>query len=457
MGKVTVVKAHALSQIQFLASSIHTPEWAIKEIVEIVYSFIWDGTYLISKEKASKAWKEGGITVPMIEHMCKAAFVKTTLRAKQYENELLWASNHVYELRKIGGVAALHPQTDLLEIKKKGTPTYILLQVEAWQFIQKLIDPIWSKEITKFSPVCYNKKIAAPPVGRSKKRLVIEVNYLLKAGLNTVGQWFDSRAERIKWQTAKEKGLHETALLEWQKVSKALRIEKIRILNDETLQIEEIPIFSPYFHTKKGVVNFPDISQKRILHEIAQTVEYIPNNTKVKFSKTLELTEDDLGLAFKKLRKDNPCTRMQEFQFKLLSGRVFTNKLYAKFGRKTSKKCTFCDEESQDFEHTYILCPTVQEFRRKLSEDWPGEPMDKKRWFLGVSNTNDTLEQCKNIIAKEVTHYIFKMNWAGENLSLVAFKNWLKSEEEPEEALAFRVNKIFDHHVKWSHIQVLLH
>ena len=82
--------------------------------------------------------------------------------------------------------------------------------------------------------------------------------------------------------------------------------------------------------------------------------------------------------------------------------------------------------------------------------------MDSKRWFLGVCSTNDTLELSKNIIAKEANHFIFKRNWAEQTLSVEAFKNWLRSDEEPEEALAYRVNKIFDHHLKWSHLQSLL-
>ena len=82
--------------------------------------------------------------------------------------------------------------------------------------------------------------------------------------------------------------------------------------------------------------------------------------------------------------------------------------------------------------------------------------MDKKRWFLGVSDTNDVLEKSKNIIAKESNHFIFKMNWANTEVSVAAFKNWLKSDEEPEEAFSLRINKVFDHHLKWSHIKLLL-
>ena len=185
-------------------------------------------------------------------------------------------------------------------------------------------------------------------------------------------------------------------------------------------------------------------------------MEYIPNGTQKKFSELLDLQDKDLELAFAKFKKDNPCTWKQEFQFKLLSGRIYSNKAYHRMGYKNSSNCTFCNEEEQTFIHAYLECPQVKLFRERLSSKWQGEAMSSKRWFLGVSETSEVLEKCKNIIAKEANHFIFKKNYAGEELSTTAFKNWLKSDEEPEEALAYRVNKIFDHHLKWSNLQLLL-
>ena len=122
-------------------------------------------------------------------------------------------------------------------------------------------------------------------------------------------------------------------------------------------------------------------------------------------------------------------------------------------GHKDSSNCTFCNKEDQDFIHLFLECPKVNNFREKTSEKLQGEPMTLKRWFLGVSETREVEEKCKNNIAKEANHFIFKKNHAGEMLSIT---NWLKSDEDPEEALAFRVKKTFYHHLKWSNIQLLL-
>ena len=61
-----------------------------------------------------------------------------------------------------------------------------------------------------------------------------------------------------------------------------------------------------------------------------------------------------------------------------------------------------------------------------------------------------------SMIAKEANHFIFKANWAGTELSVEAFKNWLRSDEEPEEALAYRINKIFDHRIRLGIMSILM-
>ena len=64
---------------------------------------------------------------------------------------------------------------------------------------------------------------------------------------------------------------------------------------------------------------------KRILTEIARSVEYEPNGTQKKVYEELDITDEELSNAFRNLKKDNPCTRKQEFQFRLLSSVVYTN------------------------------------------------------------------------------------------------------------------------------------
>ena len=56
--------------------------------------------------------------------------------------------------------------------------------------------------------------------------------------------------------------------------------------------------FDPFFKTKEGYIEARDISQKKILKELAKVAAYIPNNTQLKIQDILDLQEEELAKAF---------------------------------------------------------------------------------------------------------------------------------------------------------------
>ena len=254
---------------------------------------------------------------------------------------------------------------------------------------------------------------------------------------------------------AEERGLKKIARLEWQKASKALLSQKI-VLEGETWDLGMTPLYSPRFKTSEGFIEGSEITQKRILREIAKGVEYVPNGTQIKVERILGLLEEDLSLAFRRIKKDHRDGVMRDFQLILLSGAVYTNKAYKRMKKKESAKCTFCNEEQQDFTHLFISCNGVNKLRTEIATGWPGEKMTSKRWFLGCSSSNEDLERSKDYIAKEINHYVFQTNWANGDLSTAAFKNRIFAKEEVEEAVASKTNMLFDFQVKWENLRTLL-
>ena len=82
--------------------------------------------------------------------------------------------------------------------------------------------------------------------------------------------------------------------------------------------------------------------------------------------------------------------------------------------------------------------------------------MTIKRWFLGASLSNDRMEEAKDEIARKFNHYVFRCNWAGEQLNKTAFTNIVMNDEETELALAARLGKLYDAQVRWENIKTLL-
>ena len=278
---------------------------------------------------------------------------------------------------------------------------------------------------------------------------------LRKGNINTIGFFFKENGEIRNGNQAREDGLKEVMQFEWRKVHKALLSKKVQGIQTRDLRQIETD-FIPWFKTNWGELKGDDLTQKKILREIAKAVTYHPNDTQKKVGTLLDLEEEELARAFKRIKKDHMNRAMHDFQLKLLSGVLFTNKAYKRMGRKKSARCTFCEEEKQDFIHLYISCSGANKLRSGLAQCWLGEKMTTKRWFLGSSDHNDILEKSKEYVAKEVNHYIFQMNWAGKDISVKAFKDRVLAQEEVEEALAYETHKSFDFHEKWAHLKQLL-
>ena len=72
VGECVAVKVFALSQLQFIASFVPTPEWAIKRIGKVIYILLWTGEDRIYIEKLTKARKKGGLPLPLLSNIVEA-------------------------------------------------------------------------------------------------------------------------------------------------------------------------------------------------------------------------------------------------------------------------------------------------------------------------------------------------------------------------------------------------
>ena len=72
--------------------------------------------------------------------------------------------------------------------------------------------------------------------------------------------------------------------------------------------------------------------------------------------------------------------------------------------------------------------------------------MTPERWFLDVNSSNEILEKSKIISAKEKNRFV--LNEQGR------FRNQVMAVEDLEEELASRVNRTFEHYLKWVSINL---
>ena len=104
-----------------------------------------------------------------------------------------------------------------------------------------------------------------------------------------------------------------------------------------------------------------------VLKALANSQEYIWNNTQKKTTEALDLTEENWMAAFKDSQRHSSCARTQALLFEIYAGIAYTNKSYKRFGHKSRNNCTFCDEEEQSFGHLFRDCQKVKSLREAFT------------------------------------------------------------------------------------------
>ena len=73
--------------------------------------------------------------------------------------------------------------------------------------------------------------------------------------------------------------------------------------------------------------------------------------------------------SFRDIRKMKEGPYMKYVQFKMLHGRIITNKKLLDMGISDSSKCPYCDETEETIEHAFIYCTAVVKFWKDI-EHW---------------------------------------------------------------------------------------
>ena len=74
---------------------------------------------------------------------------------------------------------------------------------------------------------------------------------------------------------------------------------------------------------------------------------------------------------------------MREFQYKVLSRILYTNKALHKMGIVNSPACTFCHVSDESLEHSFLHCPVPSVFWLSVTE-----------WLKSFFTTIDLLTSC---------------------------------------------------------------
>jgi len=451
VGKILIVKSQALSKLQFMASATEVPREYIRKMKKSIYNFIWSGKDRVKREIIAKPWEEGGLKMPILEDMIAAAAIHWFRRALECQDKL-WARNFNHEFNLFGGLNAPNHRLCKRALEKiEGVSRYTRYLVEQWE---RLIDEDAVQKVQEETPLWFSKNLKIGKPGQQGK-------ILGQRGVCKVKHLFEPDGGLIKYSVANDRGLPREAILEWQGAIQSIPgdLKKERQIKGGycryDIKVDNcIPIDSPRFTRGQHTLEGEKLTQGRVLRLIASARTTLEREHQKKMTNRFSLKEEEWKMINRMTIKHSISTKKREFVFKFINGITGTNNKFAMVGHKESAKCTYCEEENQDFVHLFLECREVQKFRDAVnSRILRGINTTEKEWLYGPAFAESTQEKAEMYVTMESNQYIYRSNWASEELSLAKFRALLIDSEKIEAEIAKHNNKTMQHLKKWDYIK----
>jgi len=449
LGRTILAKSHGLAQIQFLANAIAVPEWAISQMKKIIYKFIWKGVDKITRNLASKPIKEGGINLPILDDVCRAAGIQWLRR--MHKTQQPWINFLKCDLKANGGLASLNVKKYDKEIKANNKYTYNIYIARCWRDIRSQTDNLPDAFLGE---VLWNNKKFAYKY-RSRKNIPLG-RVLSRLGYTRVGDFFDSDGRIIEAERALARGIPMAGIIEWTSgikfIKKYLRNRPLVLLHGYNPPDQNLVQKDTLQHNISLVSNGMEyplevLTQKNILRAIAASR---PANTKFLSNKLLMHGSNDSPQEYsKKIKSFSNSTKNRSFLFKLFNGLIYSNKELTNFGYTTEDYCSFCKKENDSRDHMMLDCKVVRILRNKIYQRFHLDPCRLQEWF----GTGDKIE---DFILLSLNKFIYYSKVAGQSPSHDAFYGSIINEYHIEYKIAERNGTLIRHFSKWDKIKEVL-
>jgi len=455
MGKVMIIKTLGYSKLQFLASAIAVPDEICDKIEKLTTRFLWNGRPKVARKIIAKDFKDGGLKLPMVMDIVAGATLQWIKRA-YYNSEKIWAKNIIHELNEAGGLKMFNYTLNKTEIRK----------LQLTNFTKHIIEAGWkiTKENEKFeldedAPLWHNKKIVAKRL-RARNETTIKPERLAKLGINFLKDLFDETGKTITGAKAIELQLPANAICEWNKITKIIKpvTKSTTIIGTSrntlnSLTENNAPHCEPEIIIRDIKLTARNMTQGKIVKTICDTRKVDQRNYQKQMSAKHNISEEDWQKINTYVKKHSNYPKTREFIFKLNNKILGTNIDFVGVGYKPNAQCTYCPEPRQTFDHLFLNCPSVNSFKDAVTSKILGfVKLEEKDWLFGAITNNTREEKAINYIMKETLKFIYRENWAHEQLSIGKFAAMIKYEQKLEGEIARNNNKTITHLKKWEKI-----
>ena len=125
-SKVTIIKSFLVPKFVYVCSVLPTPKELVKELNQLLFKFLWNGTDKVTRASVINEYEEGGLKMIDLDSMIKSlrlAWLKWIFNG----NDGTWKSYLQYLLEPMGGCFFLNCNYDIKDYKILSQSYYELL------------------------------------------------------------------------------------------------------------------------------------------------------------------------------------------------------------------------------------------------------------------------------------------------------------------------------------------
>lgn len=440
IGKITIVKSLALSQLTYLFSVLPSPpNEFIKRLEQILFKFIWNGKPDKIKREILYCNKEdGGLKMTNISKFIDALKIAWVKRFLDAENKGCWKILFSNELFKIGGdwIWSCKPK-GLTDFRYEVINNSFLCDVmKAWFKLKNMYDEKTDEVLWYNSSIKINRK-------------TIYFKSWSKKGINFISDLIIDK-HWMTYEEFKNKFNVNCNFLKYFSVIHAIsssfgnqltesKHNRVSQLLVQLKHASKVSSFTYQLMCQKSVDMCIPTAQHR--WAVEYEVETGNSSEHIDWSKIYSIPY-----------KCTIETKCHYFQFRFIHRILPTNEFLFKIGILENNKCSLCNEEIETMKHLMWTCKHVTSFWKGVA-DWLKEldiilNITYMKICFGIHDTNYfTFVNMIIILAKK---YIYRCRVEETKVYFPDFKEWILFTEKVEKYIAFKKDKVSSHNKKWD-------
>ena len=446
IGRIQIVKWYGCSKLAYLGSVIDIPACKIKELENIFFRFIWNGTDKIKRSTLINNYDDGGLRMICLNSFLKSQKIMWVKRLLTSHSQG-WKSILLHYLYNFGGLLLLYCNFGK-DIFPNWMPQFYKSVLIVWSDLHNIYPIV----LPHLSEIIWNNV----NIQIGKKQVFI--HNLFNKGFITISDILDNEGNMLSFEQLVNKNCSYHDYFNLVSVYNAIphtwkRNIKASSLNADTPQqvthnvLENAIMVRINYNRSKRL---DDMSSKDF-YNILLTKESTPPIVQGKLQRIFGYTGDQINYIFKLPFLTTIDSKTREFQFKITHDILPLNKWLYRVHLSSTNLCAFCKEEPETQLHFFVSCSFTKKFWKEVTTilntpNFPElSPTVILYGFLGQQSNSNLINQII-LTGKQV---LYECKWHKVYPTTNLFLRRLGNIHSIEEFIAHRKGKMASHNRKW--------